>query len=207
MGPTIFVPRKTPISSDSPIHLPQKISPVGASILVLLNPTVVLLNTIHEMEVVRRGEERRGSARSHPHPSHGPRQHGLAGVGLDMLEFMGLDGAGADDREGPHIGQGHVPEAHGPRRPTRVCCRARGLSCHVPDEAPRQRSGVWPRRAPSPPASPRVAWICAIVRSGEEREYGRKHAMTPSYFSCIDVGAAGGYTVQLQLFPVTGRFG
>jgi hypothetical protein len=62
MGPTIFVPRKTPISSDSPIHLPQKISPVGASILVLLNPTVVLLNTIHEMEVVRRGEERRGEA-------------------------------------------------------------------------------------------------------------------------------------------------
>jgi hypothetical protein len=134
VGPTIFVPKKTPISPFTT----QKISPADASILVI------------------------GSTRSHLRPSHGPRQHERGRSWARHARVHGLDDGGANGREGPCVRQDHIPEAHGPRQWKRVCHRARGLSCLNPDEAPHWRSGARPHHAPLPPTSPHVIQNCRI---------------------------------------------
>jgi hypothetical protein len=148
MGPTIFVPKKLQSPTTPPIH-PSKKSPSHG------RPS-----QSHPRDVG--GEVRRGSTRSHPHPSHGPRQHERGRSWARHARVHGLDDVGANDREGPCVRQDHIPEAHGPRQWTRVCHRARGLSCLNPDEAPHRRSGARPHHAPLPPTSPHVIQNCRI---------------------------------------------
>jgi hypothetical protein len=72
---------------------------------------------------------------------------GTTGVGLDMLEFMGLDGA------------------------ERILCRH---------------------------ASFRYAPLCDPGRRENTNDTDENSLLAPSYFSCVDGEAAGGYTIQLR---------